>query len=73
MRLSTGEIPLPAGLRPATLAAVIDKPGIDERLLAAEVAAAWAVDVADLVFLPVGLDGQAWAYRIDTSMASATS
>lgn len=46
---------------------MIDKPGVDERLLAAEVATAWAVDVADLVFLPVGLDGQAWAYRVDTS------
>ncbi|MFG1678169.1 phosphotransferase enzyme family protein [Micromonospora sp. NPDC049282] len=46
---------------------MIDKPGVDERLLAAEVAAAWALDVADLVFLPVGLDGQAWAYRVDTS------
>ncbi|WP_229402715.1 phosphotransferase enzyme family protein [Micromonospora okii] len=46
---------------------MIDKPGIDERLLAAEVAAAWAVDVADLVFIPVGLDGHAWAYRVDTS------
>jgi hypothetical protein len=48
-------------------AAVIDKPGLDARSLAAEVAAAWAMDVADLVFMPVGLDGQAWAYRIDTS------
>ncbi|MFD0786005.1 phosphotransferase, partial [Micromonospora azadirachtae] len=46
---------------------MIDKPGVDERLLAAEVAAAWAVDVADLVFMPVGLDGHAWAYRVDTS------
>ncbi|MFF5174008.1 phosphotransferase enzyme family protein [Micromonospora sp. NPDC000089] len=46
---------------------MIDKPRIDERLLAAEVAAAWAVDIADLVFLPVGLDGQAWAYRVDTA------
>ncbi|MBV1853667.1 phosphotransferase enzyme family protein [Catellatospora tritici] len=46
---------------------MIDKPGIDEFSLAAEVAATWAVDVADLVFLPVGLDGQAWAYRIDAS------
>ncbi|SCG45382.1 phosphotransferase enzyme family protein [Micromonospora humi] len=46
---------------------MIDKPGVDERLLAAEVAAAWALDIADLVFLPVGLDGQAWAYRVDTS------
>ncbi|MET8911169.1 aminoglycoside phosphotransferase family protein [Micromonospora sp. NPDC004551] len=46
---------------------MIDKPGIDERLLAAEVAAAWAVDVTDLVFLPLGLDGRAWAYRVDTS------
>ncbi|MET8082445.1 aminoglycoside phosphotransferase family protein [Micromonospora sp. NPDC005237] len=45
---------------------MFDKPGVDERLLAAEVAAAWAVDVADLVFMPVGLDGQAWAYRVDT-------
>jgi hypothetical protein len=44
---------------------VIDKADIDERLLAAEVAAAWAIDVADLAFMPVGLDGQAWAYRID--------
>ncbi|MET8365315.1 aminoglycoside phosphotransferase family protein [Micromonospora sp. NPDC005194] len=46
---------------------MFDKPDVDERLLAAEVAAAWAVDVADLVFMPVGLDGQAWAYRVDTS------
>ncbi|MDH6464395.1 hypothetical protein M2302_004594 [Micromonospora sp. A200] len=46
---------------------MIDKPGVDERLLAAEVAAAWAVDIASLVFMPVGLDGQAWAYRVDTS------
>nr|WP_204342727.1 aminoglycoside phosphotransferase family protein [Micromonospora terminaliae] len=36
-------------------------------MLAAEVAAAWAVDVTDLVFLPLGLDGHAWAYRVDTS------
>lgn len=46
---------------------MIDKPDVDEGLLAAEVAAAWAVDVADLVFMPVGLDGNAWAYRLDTS------
>ncbi|WP_433283339.1 phosphotransferase enzyme family protein [Micromonospora sp. CA-244673] len=46
---------------------MIDKPGVDERLLAAEVAAAWGVDVAGLVFMPVGLDGHAWAYRVDTA------
>ncbi|MFG2165329.1 phosphotransferase enzyme family protein [Micromonospora chersina] len=46
---------------------MIDKPGVDERLLADEVAAAWAVDVTDLVFMPVGLDGNAWAYRVDAS------
>ncbi|MCZ7472777.1 MULTISPECIES: aminoglycoside phosphotransferase family protein [unclassified Micromonospora] len=46
---------------------MIDKPDIDERTLAAEVAAAWPVDVVDLVFMPVGLDGQAWAYRVETS------
>lgn len=46
---------------------MIDKPGVDERLLAAEVATAWAMDVADLVFMPVGLDGNAWAYRVETS------
>ncbi|MFG1657898.1 phosphotransferase enzyme family protein [Micromonospora chersina] len=46
---------------------MIDKPGVDERLLAAEVADAWAVEVADLVFMPVGLDGNAWAYRVDAS------
>lgn len=45
---------------------MIDKPGVDERLLAAEVADAWTVDLADLVFMPVGLDGHAWAYRVDT-------
>ncbi|MGY4913427.1 phosphotransferase enzyme family protein [Micromonospora aurantiaca (nom. illeg.)] len=47
---------------------MIDKPDIDERTLAAEVAAAWPVDVVDLVFMPVGLDGQAWAYRVETSV-----
>ncbi|NUO57199.1 MAG: aminoglycoside phosphotransferase family protein [Hamadaea sp.] len=46
---------------------MIDKPGVDEKLLAAEVAAAWALDLVDLVFMPVGLDGQAWAYRVDTA------
>ncbi|MER7441512.1 phosphotransferase enzyme family protein [Micromonospora avicenniae] len=46
---------------------MIDKPGVDERLLAAEVAAAWAVDIASLVFMPVGLDGHAWAYQVHTS------
>ncbi|SCL38318.1 phosphotransferase enzyme family protein [Micromonospora aurantiaca (nom. illeg.)] len=46
---------------------MIDKPDIDERLLAAEVAAAWSVDVVDLAFMPVGLDGHAWAYRVETS------
>ena len=46
---------------------MIDKPGVDERLLAAEVAAAWAVTIVDLVFMPVGLDGHAWAYRVDAS------
>lgn len=46
---------------------MIDKPDIDERILAAEVAAAWSVDVTDLVFMPVGLDGNAWAYRVETS------
>jgi spectinomycin phosphotransferase len=46
---------------------MIDRPAVDERWLAAEVATAWAVDVVDLVFIPVGLDGQAWAYRVDTS------
>ena len=55
------------GTAAATLRAVIDKPGVDERLLAAGVAAAWSLDVADLVFLPVGLDGNAWAYRVDTA------
>ena len=45
---------------------MLDKPDVDERSLAAEVAAAWAVDVAALVFMPVGLDGHAWAYRVDT-------
>jgi len=50
-----------------TLASVIDKPGADERLLVAEVADAWAMDLVDLVFMPVGLDGQAWAYRIVTA------
>ncbi|NUR71685.1 MAG: aminoglycoside phosphotransferase family protein [Hamadaea sp.] len=44
---------------------MIDPPDIDTRALAAEVADAWAIDVADLVFLPVGLDGQAWAYRVE--------
>ncbi|MEE3919334.1 phosphotransferase [Micromonospora sp. BRA006-A] len=46
---------------------MIDKPDIDERTLAAEVAAAWSVDVVDLVFMPVGLDGHAWAYRVETA------
>ncbi|MEV6369064.1 phosphotransferase [Micromonospora musae] len=46
---------------------MIDKPDVDERLLATEVAAAWAVDLTSLTFLPVGLDGHAWAYRVDTS------
>ncbi|MEU4681103.1 aminoglycoside phosphotransferase family protein [Micromonospora sp. NPDC023737] len=46
---------------------MIDKPGVDERSLAAEVADAWALDIAGLVFMPVGLDGHAWAYRVDTS------
>ncbi|WP_435123755.1 phosphotransferase enzyme family protein [Micromonospora tulbaghiae] len=46
---------------------MIDKPDIDERLLVAEVAAAWSVDVTGLVFMPVGLDGHAWAYRVETS------
>lgn len=46
---------------------MIDKPGVDERSLAAQVAGAWAVDVVGLVFLPLGLDGQAWAYRVDTA------
>ena len=55
---------LPSGRRSATLALVIDKPGVDERLLAAEVADAWAMDLVDLAFMPVGLDGQAWAYWI---------
>ncbi|WP_262283899.1 phosphotransferase enzyme family protein [Micromonospora sp. MA102] len=46
---------------------MIDKPDVDERLLAAEVAGAWGVDIVGLVFMPVGLDGDAWAYRVDTS------
>jgi spectinomycin phosphotransferase len=46
---------------------MIDKPDVDERSLATEVAAAWALDVTDLTFMPVGLDGHAWAYRVDTS------
>ncbi|MEU1966160.1 aminoglycoside phosphotransferase family protein [Micromonospora sediminicola] len=46
---------------------MIDKPDVDERALAATVSAAWAVDVAELAFLPVGLDGRAWAYRVDTA------
>ncbi|WFF08193.1 phosphotransferase [Micromonospora sp. WMMD1076] len=40
-------------------------PVVDERMLAAEVA--WSVDVVDLVFMPIGLDGHAWAYRVETS------
>ncbi|MDO3683469.1 phosphotransferase enzyme family protein [Micromonospora sp. C28ISP2-4] len=46
---------------------MIDKPDIDERVLAAEVADAWSVDVTELAFMPVGLDGHAWAYRVETS------
>ncbi|AYF30283.1 aminoglycoside phosphotransferase [Micromonospora tulbaghiae] len=46
---------------------MIDKPDIDERTLAAEVAAAWSVHVTELAFMPVGLDGHAWAYRVETS------
>ncbi|MEW2441502.1 phosphotransferase enzyme family protein [Micromonospora marina] len=46
---------------------MIGKPDLDERKLAAEVADAWSVDVADLAFMPVGLDGHAWAYRVATS------
>ncbi|NUT34762.1 MAG: aminoglycoside phosphotransferase family protein [Hamadaea sp.] len=44
---------------------MIDKPDTDERELAAEVSAAWGVSVTGVSFLPVGLDGQAWAYRVD--------
>ncbi|MGC5005456.1 phosphotransferase enzyme family protein [Streptomyces sp. DT203] len=47
--------------------AVIDKPPIDERSWAGEVAQAWGLDGVELVFLPIGLDGQAWAYRINTA------
>ncbi len=47
--------------------AVIDKPPIDERTMTAEVAQAWGLDGVELVFLPIGLDGQAWAYRINTA------
>ena len=46
---------------------MIDRPDIDERMLAAEVAAAWSVDVTELAFMPVGLDGHAWAYRVEMS------
>lgn len=46
---------------------MLDEPGLDARQLAARVAAAWAIEVTGLVFLPVGLDGQAWAYRVDTA------
>lgn len=49
------------------LMAVIDRPPIDERTLTAEVAQAWGLDGVELVFLPIGLDGQAWAYRINTA------
>ena len=62
-----GPNPLPTGWRSATLALVLDKPGVDERLLTAEVADAWATNLVDLEFMPVGLDGQAWAYRIVTA------
>ncbi|WP_199919356.1 phosphotransferase enzyme family protein [Streptomyces sp. NRRL S-1824] len=47
--------------------AVIDRPPIDERTLTAEVAQAWGLDGVEFVFLPIGLDGQAWAYRINTA------
>ncbi|MFE9963332.1 hypothetical protein [Streptomyces sp. NPDC005525] len=53
--------------------AVIDKPPIDERTLTAEVAQAWGLDGVELVFLPIGLDGQAWAYRINIAGGTATS
>ncbi|HEY8471588.1 MAG TPA: aminoglycoside phosphotransferase family protein [Natronosporangium sp.] len=46
---------------------MIDRPDLDERALAAAVAAGWGIEVAGLAFLPVGLDGQAWAYRVDTA------
>ncbi|MFC3503510.1 phosphotransferase enzyme family protein [Micromonospora krabiensis] len=46
---------------------MIDKPDVDERSLATEVAAAWGVDVTGLAFLPLGLDGNAWAYRVDAA------
>src|SRR5690348_7960687 len=46
---------------------MLDKPAVDEGMLAAQVAATWAVDVAGLVFMPVGLDGHAWGYQVDAS------
>ncbi len=47
-----------------TLNAVIDRPDIDEELLAAQVRAGWDPEVASVAFLPLGLDGRAWAYAV---------
>jgi len=43
---------------------VLDRPDIDDAVLLAAVRDGWAIDATAVTFLPVGLDGAAWAYRV---------
>jgi spectinomycin phosphotransferase len=45
-------------------ATVVEKPDIPDSVLADGVRGAWGLSVEEIVFMPVGLDGAAWAYEI---------
>jgi spectinomycin phosphotransferase len=47
--------------------AVIEKPNISDAVLIDGVRDGWGLSVTEIVFLPVGLDGAAWAYDIRTA------
>jgi spectinomycin phosphotransferase len=46
---------------------VLDKPSIDDAVLVDGVGTGWGVAVSGIDFLPIGLDGAAWAYRVDAA------
>jgi spectinomycin phosphotransferase len=57
--------------RPSTIAwqgmAVIEKPDIAADLLFEGVRGGWGLAVTEIAFMPVGLDGTAWAYDVRTA------
>jgi spectinomycin phosphotransferase len=46
---------------------MLDRPDIDDAVLVDAVRRAWRLDVTGVRFMPVGLDGNAWAYEARTA------